>query len=87
MAQQLRGHEFKSQQPHGGSQPSVMRSDALFWSVRRQYLQSVLTYNKSLKKKKKSTDYSSRSPKFNFQQLHGDPQLSVMGSDAIFWCV
>jgi hypothetical protein len=25
--------EFKSQQPHGGSQPSVMRSDALFWSV------------------------------------------------------
>jgi hypothetical protein len=24
---------FKSKQPHGGSQPSVMRSDALFWSV------------------------------------------------------
>jgi hypothetical protein len=28
-----RGPEFNSQQPHGGSQPSVMRSDALFWSV------------------------------------------------------
>jgi hypothetical protein len=28
-----RGSEFKSQQPHGGSQPSVTRSDALFWSV------------------------------------------------------
>jgi hypothetical protein len=27
------GPEFKSQQPHGGSQPSVTRSDALFWSV------------------------------------------------------
>jgi len=27
------GLEFKSQQPHGGSQPSVTRSDALFWSV------------------------------------------------------
>jgi hypothetical protein len=27
------GPEFKSQQPHGGSQPSVMRSDALFWGV------------------------------------------------------
>jgi hypothetical protein len=27
------GSEFKSQQPHGGSQPSIMRSDALFWSV------------------------------------------------------
>jgi hypothetical protein len=26
-----RGPEFKSQHPHGGSQPSVMRSDALFW--------------------------------------------------------
>jgi hypothetical protein len=28
-----KGPEFKSQQPHGGSQPSLMRSDALFWSV------------------------------------------------------
>jgi hypothetical protein len=27
------GPEFKSQQPHGGSQPSVMRSDALLWCV------------------------------------------------------
>jgi hypothetical protein len=40
MAQQARapdcsseGPEFKSQQPHGGSQPSVTRSDSLFWSV------------------------------------------------------
>jgi hypothetical protein len=28
-----KGPEFKSQQPYGGSQPSVRRSDALFWSV------------------------------------------------------
>jgi hypothetical protein len=28
-----KGQEFKSQQPHGGSQPSVTRSDSLFWSV------------------------------------------------------
>jgi hypothetical protein len=27
------GPEFKSQQPHGGSQPSVTRYDALFWCV------------------------------------------------------
>jgi hypothetical protein len=27
------GPKFKSQQPHGGSQPPVMRSDALFWCV------------------------------------------------------
>jgi len=31
-----RGPEFKSQQPHGGSQPSVMGTDALFWCVCRQ---------------------------------------------------
>ena len=29
----FRGPKFKSQQPHGGSQLSVMRSDAFFWSV------------------------------------------------------
>jgi hypothetical protein len=28
-----KGHEFKSQQPHGGSQPSIMGSDALFGGV------------------------------------------------------
>jgi hypothetical protein len=28
-----KGLEFKSQQPHGGSHPSVMRSDAPFWGV------------------------------------------------------
>jgi hypothetical protein len=28
-----KGPEFKSQQPHGGSQPPIMRSDALFWCV------------------------------------------------------
>jgi hypothetical protein len=27
------GPEYNSQQLHGGSQPSVMGSDALFWSV------------------------------------------------------
>jgi hypothetical protein len=27
------GPKFNSQQPHGGSQPFVMRSDALLWSV------------------------------------------------------
>jgi hypothetical protein len=27
------GPKFKSQQPHGGSQPPIMRSDALFWCI------------------------------------------------------
>jgi hypothetical protein len=35
----------------------------------------------------KSTDCSSRGPKFNSQQPHGGSQPSVMGSDALFWCV
>ena len=38
-----RDSEFKSQHPHGGSQPSVMGSDALFWC---EDSYSVLTYIK-----------------------------------------
>jgi hypothetical protein len=38
------GPEFKSQQPHGGSQPSVMRSDAS--SGVSEDRNSILTYNK-----------------------------------------
>jgi hypothetical protein len=33
----LTGSEFNSQQPHGGSQPSLMGSDALFWCAWRQW--------------------------------------------------
>jgi hypothetical protein len=36
------GSEFNSQQPHGGPQPSVMGSDALFWCVSEDS-DSVLT--------------------------------------------
>ena len=35
----------------------------------------------------KSTDCSSRGPEFNSQEPHGGSQPSVMGSDALFWCV
>ena len=35
----------------------------------------------------KSTDCSSRGPEFNIQQLPGGSQPSVIGSDALFWCV
>jgi hypothetical protein len=31
-----RGPEFNSQQSHGGSQPSVMGSDVLFWCAWKQ---------------------------------------------------
>jgi hypothetical protein len=35
----------------------------------------------------KNTDCSSRNPEFNSQQPHGGSQPSIMGSDALFWCV
>ena len=35
----------------------------------------------------KSTGCSSRGPEFNSQQLHGGSQPSVMGSDALFFCL
>jgi hypothetical protein len=35
----------------------------------------------------KSTDCSSRGPEFNSQQPHGGLHPSVMGSNALFWCV
>ena len=59
-------------------------------------VQSQLGYEKVLKRREegwrdgsvsKSTDCSSRGPEFNSQQPHGGSQPSVMGSDALFWCV
>jgi hypothetical protein len=35
----------------------------------------------------KSTDCSFISPEFNSQKSHGGSQPSVMGSNALFWCV
>jgi hypothetical protein len=35
----------------------------------------------------KSTDCPTRGPEFNSQQPHGGSQPSVIGSDALFWCV
>jgi hypothetical protein len=35
----------------------------------------------------KSTDCFSKGPEFKSQQLHGGSQPSVIGSDALFWCV
>ena len=35
----------------------------------------------------KSTDCSFRSPEFNSQQPHDGSQPSVIGSEALFWCV
>jgi hypothetical protein len=44
---------FNSQQSHGGSQPSIMGSDALFWCVRRQLLQCTHINEINIFEKKK----------------------------------
>ena len=62
MAQQLRAltaplkcPEFNSQQPQGGSQPSVMGSGALLWCVRGEpQCTHIHKINQSLKKKRKA---------------------------------
>jgi hypothetical protein len=42
-----RGPEFNSQHPHGGSQPSIMGFDNLFWCVSEDSY-SVLIYIKNI---------------------------------------
>jgi hypothetical protein len=45
-----RDPEFNSQQPHGGSQPSIMESDALFW--RADVYTAKHSYNKKTYREK-----------------------------------
>ena len=45
-----RDPEFNSQHPHGGSQPSIMRSDALFWPAGKHADGILYIINKSKKK-------------------------------------
>ena len=40
------GPEFNTQQPHGGSQPSVMGSGGLFWCVLIQLQCTYINKNK-----------------------------------------
>jgi hypothetical protein len=48
-----KGSEIKSQQPHGGSKPPVMRSVTLFWCcLKTATVYLCIIINKSLKKKK-----------------------------------
>jgi len=51
-----RGPELNSQQPHGGSQPSVTGSDALFWCVYGQLWYTYIKINKIFKKKEEEEE-------------------------------
>jgi hypothetical protein len=48
------GPEFKFKQPHGGSQPPVMRSDTFLVCLKPATVYLWIIRNKSLKKKKTS---------------------------------
>ena len=66
-----RGPEFNSQQPHGGSQPSVMGSDALFWCVWRQrQCTHIHKINKLLKKKRKEKSHPCKAKFLLIYNLH-----------------
>ena len=59
-----RGPEFSSQQSHGDSQPSIMRSDALFWCFLKTATVNLHIINKQTNKQTnkqiffKSRDFS-----------------------------
>jgi len=55
-----RGPEFNSQQPHGGSQPSVMRSGALFWPAGVHAGETLYIINKFKKREREKEMESSR---------------------------
>jgi hypothetical protein len=60
--------EFNSQQPHGGSQRSIMRSNAPFWCIWRQLqCTHIHKINKILKKEKRKKE--ARSFHLNFAVL------------------
>jgi hypothetical protein len=54
----FRGPEFSFQQPHGGSQPSVMGFDALFWCCLKTVTVQPYKEKKYILKKKKAVLYN-----------------------------
>jgi hypothetical protein len=48
------GHEFKFQQPHGSSQPSVTRPDSLFWCLYLHIINKINLKKKRKKEKKRN---------------------------------
>jgi hypothetical protein len=57
--------EFKSQQPHGGSQPSVMRSDTLSWCMKTATVYLHIVINKSLKNNNKNNKQTNKQKPLN----------------------
>jgi hypothetical protein len=77
-----KGPEFNSQQPHGGSQPYVMGSDALFWCVWKQ-LQQCTHINKITLKRKKNKPPSGEGARFS--GLGGELTLQLGSVNHLAW--
>jgi hypothetical protein len=84
---QVRG--FKSVSRAHGALLYQMRDAVIFTQVERKekvpIIQVILGWRDG--SVVKNTDCSSRGPEFKSQLSHGGSQPSVMGSDALFWCV
>jgi hypothetical protein len=76
-----RGPEFNSQKPHGGSQPSIMEFDALFWCVWQLQCTHINKTNKSLKEKKNWGSELDNCPKLY------DLQMRDGSSRKRSWCI
>jgi hypothetical protein len=75
-----------------GTTPWMLGTEVLGWSARAVPLSGGMNESDPHMGWRdgsvvKSTDCSSRGPAFNSQQPHGGSQPSVMGSNALFWCV
>ena len=55
------GSDFKSYQPHGGSQLPIMRNDILFWCVKTETVYLFIIINKSLGQSKQGLIEQGRS--------------------------
>ena len=94
---------FRIPWKHAGKQDFREDQDAAIFKVRvpeatpkhfclfgvwiKEILESRTWAGEMAQRLKAQTACSSRGPEFNSQQPHGDSQPSVMGSDALFWCV
>ena len=83
-----RGPEFNSLQLHGGSQPSVMGYDVLFWCVWRQW--QCTHINKQTNKQIEEHLLLSRGLRFNSQHPHASSQPNprsreLMLPSGLYW--
>jgi hypothetical protein len=68
---------------HNGNEPQREQGDKQFGVDKTEMIKTQFSGLKRWLR----TDCSSRGPEFNSQQPQGGSQPSVMGTDALLWCV